>query len=112
MSDEHESRGGSGGFIAGLMIGALAGAALAMIAAPQSGEDVRDLLRAKAREAADRARDVAGDVGETVAGGTGDLIERGRTIVESARARIDESIAEGKDAADRQRSELQDRTTT
>jgi gas vesicle protein len=41
---------GSGGFVAGLLTGALVGASLAMVLVPASGEDMRDRLRAKARE--------------------------------------------------------------
>ena len=92
-------RGGGIGFVTGLAIGALAGATLAMVLAPQSGEDTRDLLYAKAREAGERARDSAGDAG--------DLLARGRQIVADAKARIDGAIAEGKDAASRQRSTLE-----
>jgi gas vesicle protein len=110
MSNHDEASGGGGGFITGLMLGLLAGATLAMIAAPQSGEDTRDVLRARAREAADRARDTAGDVSETVAGKTNELLERGRAIVEQARARVDGAVAEGIDAAEQQRNELQSRT--
>ncbi|MBD5634914.1 MAG: YtxH domain-containing protein [Candidatus Eremiobacteraeota bacterium] len=44
-------------FIAGLFTGALVGASLAMVLAPASGEETRDLLRAKAREASERAAD-------------------------------------------------------
>jgi gas vesicle protein len=87
------------GFMAGFAIGALAGAALAMVLAPQSGEDTRDLLYAKAREAGERARDGAEDAN--------DLLERGRRIVAEARARIDGAVAEGKEAAERQRSTLE-----
>jgi gas vesicle protein len=101
-----EDRGGGGGvpgFITGLALGALAGATLAMILAPRSGEDTRDLLVAKAREAGERARDTAGDAN--------DLLARGRQIVADAKARIDGAIAEGKDAASRQRSTLEDEST-
>jgi gas vesicle protein len=105
---DDESSGG--GFLTGLLLGLLAGATLAMIAAPQSGEDTRDVLRAKAREAADRARDTAGDIGETVTGKTNELLERGRSIVDQARARVDGAVAEGIDAAEQQRNDLQSRT--
>ena len=97
--DEAE-RGGVPGFLTGLALGALAGATLAMILAPQSGEDTRDLLLAKAREAGERARDTAGDAN--------DLLARGRQIVADAKARIDGAVADGKDAASRQRSTLED----
>jgi gas vesicle protein len=93
-----DERGGPG-FATGLAIGALAGAALAMVLAPQSGEDTRDLLVAKAREAGERARDTADDAN--------DLLARGRRVVAEARARIDDAVAEGKDAADHQRSTLE-----
>lgn len=100
MSEERENNGGSlGGFVAGLAIGTVAGAVLAMILAPQSGEDTRDLLVAKAREAGERARDTAGDAG--------DLLARGRQIVADAKARVDGAITEGKDAAAQQRTTLE-----
>ena len=97
MADD--DRGGIPGFVTGFAIGALAGAVLAMVLAPQSGEDTRDLLVAKAREAGERARDTAGDAG--------DLLARGRRIVADAKARIDGAVADGKDAAERQRSTLE-----
>ncbi|MEA2721667.1 MAG: YtxH-like protein [Candidatus Eremiobacteraeota bacterium] len=102
MAEERNSGGGGGGiagFVTGLAVGTLAGVVLAMILAPQSGEDTRDLLVAKAREAGERARDTAGDAN--------DLLARGRQIVADAKARIDGAIAEGKDAATRQRSTLE-----
>jgi gas vesicle protein len=107
MADDDKS---GGGFVTGLLLGLLAGATLAMISAPQSGEDTRDFLRVKAREAADRARDTAGEVSESVGGQTNELLERGRAIVERARARVDGAVAEGMDAAEQQRNELQSRT--
>jgi gas vesicle protein len=48
-----------GGFVAGLLTGALVGASLAMVLVPASGEDMRDRLRAKSREAASRLPDAA-----------------------------------------------------
>jgi gas vesicle protein len=101
VADESQSGGGGiAGFVTGFAVGTLAGVVLAMILAPQSGEDTRDLLVAKAREAGERARDTAGDAS--------DLLARGRQIVADAKARIDGAIAEGKDAASRQRSTLED----
>ncbi len=97
-----ESERSGPGFLVGFAIGALAGATLAMILAPQSGEDTRDLLYAKAREAGERARDGAEDAS--------DLLARGRQIVAEAKARIDSAVAEGKDAASRQRSTLENET--
>jgi anti-sigma B factor antagonist len=72
-------RGSMPGFVAGLALGALGGATLAMILAPQTGEETRDVLLAKAREAGERARDTAADAN--------DLLARGRTIVADANRR-------------------------
>lgn len=91
-------RGGAG-FVSGLLVGLLAGTALAMITAPKTGEDTRATLR-----------DKAGDVGERLGGQTNELLERGRMIVERARARVDGAVAEGINAAEQQRNELQSRT--
>lgn len=49
-----------GGFVAGLVVGAVAGAGLALIFAPQSGTETREMLRSKAEEAQGAARETAG----------------------------------------------------
>ncbi len=58
--DGGASRGSEGGvrtFAAGMLIGALVGAGLALLLAPRSGEETRHALRRKARRLADDARD-------------------------------------------------------
>ena len=49
-------------FFAGMVIGALVGAAAAMLLAPQSGEETRALIRDKSIELKDKAVDVGQDV--------------------------------------------------
>jgi hypothetical protein len=75
---ESEDRGG--GFVTGLLLGALGGVVIAALATPR--------------------------VNETIAGSA--LVERGRSIVDAARARLDGAISEGRDAAERQRSALEE----
>ena len=53
----------SGEFLAGFFTGALTGAALAMILTPQSGDDLRYVLKATVRKLTNRARDLAADIG-------------------------------------------------
>lgn len=58
--DEMDAEGGSGKagtFAAGLILGALVGAGLALLLAPQSGADTRRSLARKARRLTDDARD-------------------------------------------------------
>lgn len=73
--------GGGGGFFAGFVLGTIAGIAVALLL---TQEETRDLLVGKAREAGNLAMDASGDLRESAA----DLYERGRTIVENARATI------------------------
>ncbi len=59
-TDGGSPRGGDGGvrtFAAGMLIGALVGAGLALLLAPRSGEETRHALRRKARRLADEARE-------------------------------------------------------
>ncbi|MFN2461767.1 MAG: YtxH domain-containing protein [Candidatus Velthaea sp.] len=108
--DNDGSFGGTVGFLSGLLIGGLLGATIAMILAPQPGEDTRDVLRAKAREASGRVRDAAEDLSGGMTASAGDLLSRGKHIVEEARARLDSAVIEGKDAAAEQRSTLEKET--
>jgi gas vesicle protein len=90
-----------GGFVAGFFTGSLVGAGLALLLVPQTGEETRDLLRAKAREASNAARDAAGDV-----------FDRGRSILDQARANLDDAVEEGKAAAGEERSRLESERLT
>jgi gas vesicle protein len=76
--------GGGSGFFAGFVLGAIAGGAVAMLL---TQEETRDLLVGKAREAGNLAMDASGDLrGRYI-----DLYERGRTIVENARATMSDA---------------------
>jgi gas vesicle protein len=79
-----EKRGG-GSFVAGLITGILAGAGIAFLLAPQTGEETRDVLRAKVREASEQA---------------GDLYEKGKTVIETARGTIEATLEDEAEAAE------------
>ncbi len=53
----HQHSGGGAEFFAGLVIGSLVGAALALLMAPQSGEETRAQIRDKSLEFKDRAEE-------------------------------------------------------
>jgi len=60
-----EKQGGGGGvrtFAAGLLIGGLIGAGIALLVAPQSGEETRRSLARRARRLAEDARERYDDV--------------------------------------------------
>lgn len=71
------SQGGSGGaYLVAFMLGAMTGAALALLWAPVTGEETRRLLGEKAREGKDRVSDTARHISAA--------IERGREAYRQA----------------------------
>jgi gas vesicle protein len=74
------------------MVGALSGAAAALLFAPASGEETREYLgqkaregRARARDAVDQGREIYERQRDTVAG----AVDRGREAFKQARAQGD-----------------------
>src|SRR5579871_6620572 len=102
---------GGGGFFIGFLIGAVIGGAAAVLLAQ---EEMRDRLAGKAREAGNFAMGATGDIRGKVNDVTSqwqssvsELYERGRQVVESARANMDAAVAEGRIAADETAEQLQ-----
>lgn len=56
-----ENNGDLGSFLAGFVIGGLIGAGVALLMAPQSGEETRTLIKDKSIELRDRAYETADD---------------------------------------------------
>jgi gas vesicle protein len=101
-------------FAWGFLLGAFAGAAVAMIVAPQTGDEVRDVLYARSRETSGRVRDAADDLAEAaktfsseVQASVAEMIERGKVIIDVARSALDQAVDEGRRAANEQRETLE-----
>jgi gas vesicle protein len=87
------SRDNSGGVMVAFVIGALAGAAVALLFAPASGEETRELLsqkaregKAKAKEAMDQGREYYTRQRDNIA----TAVDRGREAFQQARERGDQ----------------------
>ncbi len=65
-------------FWAVFAVGVAAGAAVALIYAPQTGAKTRKQIRRKLDDATDYVKDVSGDLGDRA----GDVVSRGRDVVE------------------------------
>jgi len=83
----------SGSIMVAFVIGALTGAAVALLYAPATGEETRELLaqkaregKAKAREAVDQGRDYYRNQRENLV----TAVERGREAFQQARERGDQ----------------------
>lgn len=76
---------GSG--VGSLLLGVAIGAGVALLFAPRSGEETRTEIRRRARNAGDRAREVAEGVTDSVA-----------DTFESARSRVEEQIQSARSA--------------
>jgi gas vesicle protein len=81
---------GAGNILLAFLLGAVSGAAVALLYAPQSGRETRELLGEKANEARARAAEAAAKGREAVVQGRETLataIERGREAYQQARTR-------------------------
>jgi gas vesicle protein len=84
----HDSSGGT--VMLAFMVGALTGAAAALLFAPASGEETREYLGQKAREGRARARDAVDqgrDVYQRQRERVSDVVDRGREAFQQARDR-------------------------
>ena len=82
-----EDRGAGGGMVA-FMLGAIAGAAVALLMAPASGEETRRKLGERAREGRDKASDAA---------------RQGREFLRNQRDGLTTAFERGKEAFDQAR---------
>jgi gas vesicle protein len=81
---------GAGSILLAFMLGVVSGAAVALLYAPTSGRQTRELLGEKAREGRETAAEAAKKGREVIAQGRDTLttaIERGRDAYQQARTR-------------------------
>jgi gas vesicle protein len=84
-----DDEGGAGTVIVAFVLGAITGAAVALLTTPKSGDEVRRILGEKAREGRDRANEAARQGREFVNRQKDTLstaVERGRQAYEQARS--------------------------
>jgi gas vesicle protein len=85
----NDNGAGAGSVMLAFLVGAVAGAAVALLYAPAAGSETREFLNEKAREGRDRAAETAAKGRDAVARGRDTLataIERGREAYEQAKS--------------------------
>lgn len=98
MSDD---RGSGSGVILSFLLGGLTGAALAILFAPRSGEETREMLGGKLREGAERGRklrDRAAARGREILEDASDYVENQREALEKRRERLSAAVDAGRQA--------------
>jgi len=98
MSNDERS-GGTPGVLLSFVLGALSGAALAVLFAPRSGRETREILGDKLRETADRSRRLgerAVEKGREVAEDATGYVERQREALEKRRDRLSAAVEAGR----------------
>lgn len=68
------------GFVFGLLVGALVGASIAVILAPQSGAETRETLRSKVYEVRGKAQGLVGELKDDA----GEWVEKGKQVIGKA----------------------------
>ena len=84
MSDENSNQVGT--IVAAFAVGALVGAGIALLYAPQSGRETRDLLAKKTRELKEKAGDTLADAKEMFRGKKDQIlaaVEAGKEAMEN-----------------------------
>jgi gas vesicle protein len=76
------------------VLGGFIGAAIALLLAPRSGEEIRRLIATKTREGADFIGNRTKDIGEKGAG----LIDRGKELLQQQRDQLSAALEAGKQA--------------
>ena len=100
MSND-DGNAGTSGVVLSFLLGALSGAALAILFAPRSGRETRELLSDKMREAADRSRrlgEQALEKGREAKEEASGYLDRQREALEKRRDRLSAAVEAGRQA--------------
>ena len=92
---------GTSGVILSFVLGALSGAALAILFAPRSGRETRELIGGKLRDTAERGRrlgEQALEKGRSIADDASGYVDRQREALERRRERLAAAVEAGRQA--------------
>lgn len=99
MGDDRNA--GGSGIIMAFLLGGLTGAALAILYAPRSGRETRELLGEKLREGAERGRDLrerAVARGRELYDDAAEYVDKQRETIEKRKERLAAAIEAGRQA--------------
>ncbi len=94
MSNDHDEKSVVVNFLAGLGLGALIGAATALLLAPKSGEETRQDIAGAADDLKKKANKVVHDLSES----SEELVKKSRELLETTKVKVQSAIDAGKQA--------------
>jgi gas vesicle protein len=97
----HDDGGGASGVILSFLVGALTGAAAAVLLAPRSGRETREMLGERWRDTADRGRHLRDEALEKSRGALDEAsgyVDRQKEALEKRRERLAAAVEAGKQA--------------
>ena len=97
--DDIDSGGGASDVILAFLLGGLTGAALALLYAPRTGQETRDLIGERLRETAERGREMKREVvgrGRALVDEATGYVEKGRQSVEQRKERLAAAVDAGR----------------
>jgi gas vesicle protein len=100
-----KNNGGVGAFLLGLAVGA----GVALLLAPQSGEETRRNIARQARQARDRVSDEVSSRISTARDAVTDRVDRARQAVDLKRRQVERAVEAGRAAAQQARADLERR---
>jgi gas vesicle protein len=94
MSGNDEEKSVVVNFLAGLGLGALIGAATALLLAPKSGEETRQDIASRADDIKKKANQVVQDLSES----SEELVKKSKELIETTKVKVQSAIDAGKQA--------------
>ncbi|MGE0450798.1 MAG: YtxH domain-containing protein [Vicinamibacterales bacterium] len=95
---------GAGSILLAFLLGAVSGAAVALLYAPAAGDETRELLGQRAKEGRERAA-AAAEKGRDVLNQSRDMLSQGRDILSQGRETLSHAIDRGREAYQQARSQ-------
>jgi gas vesicle protein len=92
------ARTACGGHVASFLLGAVAGAAAALLLAPRSGREAREYIADRGNEVGENMARRAQDLAVDVQGRAGTWLDRGRDALETEVRRVRDAFDSGREA--------------
>lgn len=108
------SQDSAGDFLAGFVIGAVVGAAAALLLAPQSGQETRARIRETGLELRDKAEELSADarreaerLAEEATKKAQEAQQRGRIVLDEQKTKVHDLVEKGKDIAAKKKAAVE-----